>query len=99
MKAKGLVWMGVPTHDFADTVAFFRDVMGLKEESGEGDFAILRLPGGQAVEVFGLPCEIRNSPPRARWSGSWSRTSNERRVPCPKRLTDLPRVGRGSGTR
>ncbi len=51
MKRK--VWMGVPTDDFGGTVAFFRDVMGLKEEIREGDFAILRLPGGEAVEVFG----------------------------------------------
>ena len=53
MKVKGLIWMGVPTDDFVGTVAFFRDVMGLEEERKEGDFAILRLPGGEAVEVFG----------------------------------------------
>lgn len=53
MKALGLVWMGIPTERFEPTVAFFRDVMGLEEERLEGDFAILRLPGGEAVEVFG----------------------------------------------
>jgi predicted enzyme related to lactoylglutathione lyase len=53
VQAKGLVWMGVPTHDLGGTVAFFRDVMGLEEERREGDFAILRLPSGEAVEVFG----------------------------------------------
>lgn len=30
MKASGLVWMGMPTDDFAGNVAFLRDVMGLK---------------------------------------------------------------------
>lgn len=53
VKARGLVWMGVPTDDFAGTVAFFRGVMGLKEERSEGEFAVLRLPGGESVEVFG----------------------------------------------
>lgn len=53
IKANGLIWMGVPTDDFGGTVAFFRDVMGLEEESREEDFAILRMPGGEAVEVFG----------------------------------------------
>lgn len=53
MKAKGLVWMGVPTDDFEGTVDFFRDVMGLEEEMREEDFAVLRLPGGETVEVFG----------------------------------------------
>jgi hypothetical protein len=52
VEAKGLVWIGVPTDDFGGTVAFFRDVMGLEEESRDVDFAILRLPGGEAVEVF-----------------------------------------------
>ena len=50
---KGLVWMGVPTDDFEGTVAFFRDVMDLEEEMRDEDFAVLRLPGGEAVEVFG----------------------------------------------
>jgi predicted enzyme related to lactoylglutathione lyase len=45
--------MGVPTDDFEATVAFFRDVMGVKEEIREEDFAVLRLPGGETVEVFG----------------------------------------------
>jgi len=43
----------VPTDDCGGTVASFRDVMGLKEEIREGDFAILRLPSGEAVEAFG----------------------------------------------
>ncbi len=53
MNAKRLVWMGVPTWHFADTVAFFRDVLGLEVEREDADFAVLCLPSGEAVEVFG----------------------------------------------
>ncbi len=53
MKALKLVWMGVPTDDFEGSVAFFRDVMGLEVQHLEEDFAVLRLAGGEAVEVFG----------------------------------------------
>ena len=53
MNAKRLVWMGVPTRHFAETVAFFCDVLGLEAEREEEDFAVLRLHSGEAVEVFG----------------------------------------------
>jgi len=53
MKALGLAWLGVPTDDFEGTVSFFRDVLGLAVERQDGDFAILRLPDGEVVEVFG----------------------------------------------
>lgn len=53
MKALGLAWLGIPTDDFEGTVAFLRDVLGLTVEREDEDFAILRLPDGEAVEVFG----------------------------------------------
>jgi len=53
MKALGLAWPRIPAERFEPTVAFFRDVVGLEEERLEEDFAILRLPGGGAVEIFG----------------------------------------------
>ena len=53
MKAPGLAWLGIPKERFEPTVAFCRDVVGLKEERLEEDFAILRLPGREAVEIFG----------------------------------------------
>ena len=53
MKALGLGWLGIPTERFEPTFAFFRDVMGLEEERLEEDFTIIRLPGGEAVEIFG----------------------------------------------
>jgi catechol 2,3-dioxygenase-like lactoylglutathione lyase family enzyme len=50
MKALGLTWRReIPTERFEPTATFYRDVMGLKEERLEEDFAILRLP----VEIFG----------------------------------------------
>lgn len=53
MQVRRLVWLGVPTQQFADTVAFFETVLGMPLERREDDFAILRLPDGTAVEVFG----------------------------------------------
>lgn len=53
MRSLGLAWLGIPTERFEPTVAFFRDVLGLEVEILEEDFAKLRLPGGDAVEVFG----------------------------------------------
>ena len=50
LNAKRLVWMGVPTRHFVETVAFFRDVLGLEAEREDADFAVLRLPSGEAVE-------------------------------------------------
>jgi catechol 2,3-dioxygenase-like lactoylglutathione lyase family enzyme len=53
LNAKRLDWMGVPTRHFAEIVACFRDVLGLEAEREDADFAVLRLPSGEAVEVFG----------------------------------------------
>ncbi len=53
MKAKGLVWLGTRTRRFDDTARFFRDTLGLHAEHEERDFAVYRLPNGDAVEVFG----------------------------------------------
>ena len=53
MKVLGLVWVGTRTGAFAETTAFFRDVMGLAVHSSEPDFEVLELPDGATVEVFG----------------------------------------------
>ena len=53
MKVLGLVWVGTRTTAFAETTAFFRDVMGLAVHSSEPDLAVLDVPGGATVEVFG----------------------------------------------
>ena len=67
--------MGVPTRHFAETVAFFRDVLGLEAEREDADFAVLRLPSGEAVEVFApASSRARSSSLPAPWSVSRSRT-------------------------
>lgn len=53
MKAKGLVWLGTRTRKFDDTVRFFEGTLHLRTEHEEPDFAVLRLPNGDKVEVFG----------------------------------------------
>lgn len=53
MRALGLARLGVPADDSDATTASFRDALGLGVEREEGDFAILRLPSGEVVEVFG----------------------------------------------
>ena len=53
MRVLGVVWVGTRTTEYAATVAFFKDVLGLGEESSETDFAVLKVPDGSTVEVFG----------------------------------------------
>ena len=53
MRVLSLVWVGTRTSEYAATVAFFRDVMGLGVHATETDFAVLDVPGGATVEVFG----------------------------------------------
>jgi catechol 2,3-dioxygenase-like lactoylglutathione lyase family enzyme len=45
--------VGTRTTEYAATLAFFRDVMGLAVDSSEPDFAVLEVPGGATVEIFG----------------------------------------------
>lgn len=53
MKPKALSWMGTRTDKFEATSSFFRDTLGLDTAHEEPDFAVYRLPNGDAVEVFG----------------------------------------------
>jgi catechol 2,3-dioxygenase-like lactoylglutathione lyase family enzyme len=53
MEIKGLVWVGTATERYEQTVAFFRDVMGLAMFHQNPALAVLRAPGGEWVEVFG----------------------------------------------
>ena len=53
MEILKLCWMGTRTDQAEPTVAFFRDVLGLRPEPlGEG-FWMATLPDGGKVEVFG----------------------------------------------
>ena len=53
MRVLSLVWVGTRTTEYAATVEFFKDVLGLGVHSSEPDFAVLEVPDGSTVEVFG----------------------------------------------
>lgn len=53
MKVLGLVWVGTRTDRFDNTVAFFRDVMGVPFVSDRADFAFGQMPNTSVMEVFG----------------------------------------------
>jgi len=53
MRVLSLVWVGTRTTEYSQTVAFFRDVLGLGVHSSEPDFTVLEVPDGATVEVFG----------------------------------------------
>ncbi len=53
VRVLSLAWVGTRTTEYAATVAFFKDVLGLGVHSSETDFAVLDVPGGATVEVFG----------------------------------------------
>ena len=55
MQVKRLAWLGTRTERFDETVAFFRDVLGLPLEREKPGFAMFRLPAADNdyVEVFG----------------------------------------------
>jgi predicted enzyme related to lactoylglutathione lyase len=53
VRARSLAWLGVPTDDVDAAVAFFARQLGVGLEHRDGDFAILRLASGQAIELFG----------------------------------------------
>ena len=51
--ARSLTWLGLPTDEIDAALRFFAEHLGLEPELHEGDFAVLRLPSGQTVELFG----------------------------------------------
>lgn len=53
MQVKGLVWLGTRTKEFDKTVDFFQNVMGFAPFHQGDDVAVLKLPGGEWLEVFG----------------------------------------------
>jgi catechol 2,3-dioxygenase-like lactoylglutathione lyase family enzyme len=48
-----LAWVGTRTENAYPTVAFFRDVLGLRLEVDQPGFWKMELPDGSKVEVFG----------------------------------------------
>jgi catechol 2,3-dioxygenase-like lactoylglutathione lyase family enzyme len=53
VRVLALTWVGTRTTEYAATVAFFTDVLGLSVHSSETDFTVLEVPDGSTVEVFG----------------------------------------------
>ena len=53
MNVKGIVWVGTATDRYDETVRFFEETMGFGIFQRRDDLAILKLPGGEWVEVFG----------------------------------------------
>jgi catechol 2,3-dioxygenase-like lactoylglutathione lyase family enzyme len=53
MRIIKLAWVGTRTGNAEPTVAFFRDVLGLRLELEQPAFWMLKLPDGSKVEVFG----------------------------------------------
>ena len=53
MRVLGVVWVGVRTDRFDETMTFFRNVLGLPLELLEPDFGWSRMPNTSQLEVFG----------------------------------------------
>jgi catechol 2,3-dioxygenase-like lactoylglutathione lyase family enzyme len=53
MRISKLAWVGTRTGNAAATVAFFREVLGLRLELDLPGFWMLKLPEGSKMEVFG----------------------------------------------
>lgn len=58
MQVIKLAWLGTRTETAEPTVAFFRDVLGLRLELDQPGFWMLQLPDGGKVEVFGTGSEV-----------------------------------------
>jgi hypothetical protein len=58
MRIIKLAWVGTRTDNAEPTVAFFRDVLGLRLELDQPGFWMLKLPDGSKVEVFGPDSQI-----------------------------------------
>jgi catechol 2,3-dioxygenase-like lactoylglutathione lyase family enzyme len=53
-----LAWVGTRTDNAQSTVAFFRDLLGLRLELEKPGFWVMKLPDGSKVEVFGPDTDI-----------------------------------------
>src|SRR4029450_9323274 len=58
MRIIKLAWVGTRTDNAEPTVAFFRDVLGLRLELDRPGFWMLKLPEGSKVEGFGTDSPI-----------------------------------------
>lgn len=52
MKVHGIVWVGVRTTRYDETVRFFRDVLGVPLEALHEGFAWSKMPNTSQLEIF-----------------------------------------------
>jgi catechol 2,3-dioxygenase-like lactoylglutathione lyase family enzyme len=86
MRIIKLAWVGTRTDNAEPTVAFFRDVLGLRLELDQPVFWVLKLPDGTKVQVFGPDSDVNRHSPPARSPGSWS-------IPTRSNIRAAPRFG------
>jgi len=53
MKIDGIIYLGIKTDQFDETVRFYRDILQLKQDHFEPDFATFLFPNGQKIEIYG----------------------------------------------
>jgi len=53
MKVKGLIWLGTRTTRFEEMLKLYHSVMGISLVHQEPGFAVMDLPNGDRVELFG----------------------------------------------
>jgi predicted enzyme related to lactoylglutathione lyase len=53
VRVHGIVWVGVRTERFDETVRFFRDLLGVPLEVVGSDFAWSKMPNTSQLEIFG----------------------------------------------
>jgi len=53
MKVHGVVWVGTRTPAFAETLAFFRDLLGIDLQEVAPGFGWSRMPNTSQLEIFG----------------------------------------------
>jgi len=53
MRVKGLVWLGIPTDDYAGAVRFFAETLGLHVVFDESDTTELSAVNDDRIQVFG----------------------------------------------
>ena len=53
MEVRGLVWLGVRTPQFQETVRLYRDVLGLSPFQEDASSVRFRLPNRTEIHVYG----------------------------------------------
>jgi len=53
MKIKGLVWLGIPTNNYAAAVQFFTQALGLEVAFDEADTMELSAENNDRIQLFG----------------------------------------------